>query len=92
MVFWQVTVGRTVSGADRFKPCSLRFHHLTDGDKSEGLKTSTRGADFHKKRKHFHYTHHGFFTMRSSSLRKPFWTIHLSLRNLDLEEKRTPNK
>lgn len=28
MVFWQVTVGRTVSGADRFNPCSFRFHHL----------------------------------------------------------------
>lgn len=35
----------------------------------------------------FHWTYHGFFTMRSSSLRNPFWTIHLSLRNLDLEEK-----
>lgn len=28
--------------------------------------------------------YHGLFTMMSSSLRKPFCTIHLSFRNLDL--------
>lgn len=28
--------------------------------------------------------HQGFFTVRSSSFRKPFCSIHLSLRNLDL--------
>lgn len=30
--------------------------------------------------------YHGLFTMMSSSLRKPFCTIHLSLRNLDLNQ------
>lgn len=29
--------------------------------------------------------HQGFFTVRSSSFRKPFCSIHLSLRNLDLQ-------
>lgn len=28
MVCWQLTVGRTVSGADRFRLCTFRFHHL----------------------------------------------------------------
>lgn len=37
MVFWQVTVGRTVRGADTFKPCSFRFHHLMDREEREGL-------------------------------------------------------
>lgn len=30
--------------------------------------------------------HQGFFTVRPSSCRKPFCSIHLSLRNLDLQE------
>uniref|UniRef100_A0A0E9XTZ5 Uncharacterized protein n=1 Tax=Anguilla anguilla TaxID=7936 RepID=A0A0E9XTZ5_ANGAN len=32
MVFWQVTVGSTVRGADRFRPCTFWFHH-------QGLET-----------------------------------------------------
>lgn len=30
MVCWQLTVGRTVSGADRFRLCTFRFHHLAE--------------------------------------------------------------
>lgn len=32
--------------------------------------------------------HHGFFTERSSSFMKPFCSIHLSLRNLDLPQQK----
>lgn len=34
MVCWQVTVGWTVRGADRFKVCSFKFHHLQGFDAS----------------------------------------------------------
>lgn len=30
MVFWHVTVGSTVSGAERFRLCNFRFHHLEE--------------------------------------------------------------
>lgn len=54
---------------------------------SEFDATTCRG-NLHKRRICPLITHHGFFTMRSSSLRKPLFTIHLSLRNLDLDDEK----
>lgn len=34
MVCWQLTVGWTVRGADRFRLCTFRFHHLAERDQS----------------------------------------------------------
>lgn len=46
MVFWQVTVGRTVSGADRFRPCTFRFHHLEAEEQKFTKNPELR--EFHK--------------------------------------------
>lgn len=83
MVFWQVTVGRTVSGAERFRPCTFKFHHLREA-KEEKISQNIQKQISTIAKVIWWCTYHGLFTIMSSSLRKPFWTIHLSFRNLDL--------
>lgn len=100
MVCSQVTVGSTVSGADRFSSWTLWCHHLREEGAGTAVSRAAGVQNTRSQRAAAHrettgrqpsvgrhgwpgQPHQGFFTARSS-FRKPFWSIHLSLRNLDL--------
>lgn len=84
MACLQVVLGSMVSGAARLSSCTRTGHHLGRAGRGKVSGYVHSQARLGRPPQN---PHHGLFSESASSFRKPFCSIHLSLRNLDLHGK-----